>query len=246
MLPNLSLQLPSKMPLPTGVSQLARPIQALTPTSFIDSLPLFNVNWMTDQQLDLARELLNSGEYYFIGRQFPIPQDGDTIFAVNNNVPQGTTNVGSVIGPSQSVGGSLALPSYSYIVSIACDFYTFGNPDHNPSTNPGFYLSLADKGAKQDIFDKRFARDITFGSTRSTYSDMTDNVPMQQFFNLLPWMLLPPGLLQWQVTNLDTTCAQISVYITFAVPINAGSLNKHEVNPVQVDSTSDSISNQGG
>jgi hypothetical protein len=218
---------------------VTRPIVDLTPSSYIDALPIFDANWMTDAQIDLARKIQDSGEYYFLGRCFPIPQDGDVLSVINNSVPSGVTNVGSVLGPFQNLAGSINVPSYSYVVTIGCFSQV---PDGQ--TNMGFQLSISDKGAKQDIFDKRYVRDVAFNSNRTTYSDMTGDTPNLQYWNMLPFVVLPPGILQLQVTNLNAFCCMIQVYMTFAVPMNSMSMNKVEQKSVIVKSTDYSISHK--
>ena len=185
-------------------------------TTFIQNLPGYNSNWQTDEMLDLMREILESGNYYWAGINFP----------------KGNATTIPALG---TVNGSVQVPAGSYVVAMNyfCD----------PGTNPGgIKLKLWDKGSKASIFYGDYALDRTVMSNMELEygqgngvgpSDPGSNkdIPFGQGLLLSPFIVTPPGLLNWEIVNLDTNVlgAVVQVMLSVAVPINNNTIGMRQI-----------------
>ena len=136
----------------------------------------------TDLQLDLTRYIINSGAYVFQGIAFP---KGNDIM-----IPEATT-----------FSGTVNLLPYSYIVSLTAW-----------SGNGGqFTIRIYDKGAQSDIYYSQFAWYPTVASNMTgTFNEGLPIIqndkdkPYGPYFFRDPLIVLPPGVLQIQLTNVAT------------------------------------------
>lgn len=211
------------------------PILAYDVTAFLDTLSVYNQGTFRVGDLDLAREIILSNNYVYYGYPFPAPpQQG--VF----------TNVSALA----TVTGSVSVPPYSYLTGINYWWY-FDDLLHEGGIGEfsrEFRLRIYDKGAKTDLFYNRFSQSGTMlGNTLGTqydlgaagrglnliqrYGDNTKYAFNPPGTNLLtaPMVMLPPGLLQVEVTNLDSSDALIQVMFHFAVPLNKTSTNLPKV-----------------
>lgn len=141
----------------------------------------FDLNTGTDLLLDLTREILNSDNY--VCQLVAFPKAQDIVFA-----------------NQQSFSGSLNLVPYSFVVGL-CGF--------NDAANQ-FTLRIYDKGAQTDLYYGQFAwfpsvigigQDQVSTNPTSILSDK--DKPFGPYFFRAPWIILPPGVLQIQITNVS-------------------------------------------
>jgi hypothetical protein len=135
----------------------------------------------TDLMLDLSRQILSSGAYMFQGIAFP--KGADVM------IPQGAT-----------FNGSINLIPYSYILTVT-GFSANGNQ---------MTVRIFDKGAQTDVYEKQFAWFPTvISNMEGSFNEGEDIVltdrdkPFGPYFFRDPLIVLPPGVLQIQVTNVD-------------------------------------------
>lgn len=151
-------------------------------SSWYENQGAYDVNVGTDLLLDQTRQILESDAYLFQGVSFPKGRD---IF----------------LDPGQSFSGSLNLTAYSYIVSLT-GFSGNGNQ---------FTLRIYDKGAQADLYYGQFAWFPTVISNMEGGFNMgvplpirTADQPFGPYFFRDPLIVLPPGVLQIQITNVST------------------------------------------
>lgn len=135
----------------------------------------------TDLLLDQSRAILDSDNYIYQGIAFPKDQD---IF-----LTQG-----------QTFSGSLNLTPYSFLVSL-----TGWNGNDNQ-----FTLRIFDKGAQTDLYYGQFGWFPTVISNMEGGINMGQplrisqrDIPYGPYYFRDPLIILPPGVLQIQVTNVS-------------------------------------------
>src|SRR5215469_11140848 len=169
-----------------------------------------------DLMLDLTREILASDAYFFQGIAFPKGRDISLL-------------------PGQTFSGTLNLIPYSYIVSLT-GFTGNGNQ---------FTFRIYDKGAQTDVYQRQFAWFPTvisnmvgsFNNGAAIIANDRDK-PFGPYFFRDPLIVLPPGVLQIQITNVAApntifteTPAENTVQMFFgvAVPKTTVSLQNRKV-----------------
>lgn len=182
--------------------------------TFLDNLGAYSVSEASFETLETARQITESGQYYFLG--VPFPGRGNTVIAGRDTFT-----------------GNITVPPLSYLICLTGD--TFYNTDVN-GENPkgtrakeGFQLRIYDKGGKIDTF-----LTTTFGNNNPSVGLMANyanpnspnNNPVGPFFPPSPMVILNPGSLQLSITNLATTDCYIQVLLQLAVPINRQSANE--------------------
>ncbi len=165
--------------------------------------------------LDTARNIVESGQYYFLG--IPFPGRGDTTIAGRDTFT-----------------GNITVPPLSFLMSITGDSFYF--PEESSRAQPvgtrageGFQLRIYDKGGKIDTF-----LTTSFGHSTPSVGVMANiaapntqnNSPISPFYPPSPMVILAPGSLQLTVTNLSTTSCFIQVLLQLAVPVNRQSANE--------------------
>ena len=193
------------------------PIDTYSASSWYDVIGGYDLWTGTDLLLDQTRYIIESDAYVFRGHTFPKSDD------INLQV-------------GQTFSGTLNLIPYSYVVSLTG--YT-GNENQ-------FVVRIYDKGAQTDVYQKQF------GWFPSVVSNMQDfgqsnvgqqfprNFPDQPFgpyFFRDPLIVLPPGVLQIQVTNVSGTAnlvpvtgaSQVQLFFGVAVPKNTLSFQNRKV-----------------
>jgi hypothetical protein len=143
----------------------------------------------TDLMLDLARNILASDAYIFQGIGFPKGADISLM-------------------PGQTFSGSLNLTPYSYVLSLS-GFSANANQ---------FTVRIYDKGAQTDVYQKQFAWFPTvIGNLQGTFNEgqilyqNTQDVPFGPYIFRDPLIILPPGVLQIQLTNVAPNDTQFGV-----------------------------------
>lgn len=174
---------------------------------------IFDLNTGTDLQLDLTRQILESDNY--VCQLIAFPKAADVLI-----------NLGT------SFSGSLNLIPYSYIIGLIG--FDSGQ----------FTLRIYDKGAQTDLYYGQFAWFPTvIGVGQSTISAQGDaalpgiagfDKPFGSYFFRAPWIVLPPGVLQIQVSNVTQNPSpyfpqELQLLFLVAVPKNTVSLNNRRV-----------------
>lgn len=171
----------------------------------------YDLNAGTDLMLDQSRFILNSDAYIYQGVAFPKGQD---VF----------------LAPGQTFSGSLNLTPFSYIVALTG--WT-GNGNR-------FTLRIYDKGAQTDFYFRQFAWFPTvisnmqggFNNGQPLQIDKTD-IPFGPYYMRDPMIVLPPGILQIQLTNVSTDptfgANMVQVLFNIAVPKSTVSMQNRKV-----------------
>jgi len=99
----------------------------------------------------------------------------------------------------------------------------------------GFKIRIYDKGAKTELFYNKFARDVTASSPmgQSDPNNPDPTSPQEQEirqalsprFMTSPMIVLPPGTLQIEITNLSPYNNLIQILFNFAIPLGNKSTN---------------------
>lgn len=184
------------------------------PTEFLDNLPAYDQSEGTDTLLELLRAIIYSGNYYWVGASFPF---GNLI-----NVPADAT-----------VNGTVALPPGTYVLAINY----FNDPVVNPS---GFKMLMYDKGTKATIAYGGYILNANQGSDMAVQNIGDPNVsvgpdPVNIFgsgYLISPFIVTPPGVINWEIVNMDSNPAVIQVMLSCAVPIRADTLGTRRVDIV--------------
>jgi hypothetical protein len=174
----------------------------------------YDLNAGTDASLDITREIIESDNYIFQGYTFP-------------------SNI--VLQPQQTFSGVLNLQPFSYLLSVTG---SSGNDNQ-------FTIRIYDKGAQTDLYFSQFA---WFPVVLSNMTDNFNNgavikagdldMPFGPYFFRSPLIVLPPGQLQVQVTNVAqpygtippaSLLNNIQILIGAAVPKTTVSLNRRTV-----------------
>ena len=173
----------------------------------------FDLNTGTDLQLDLTRQILASDNY--ICQLVAFPKGPDVL------VPLGT-----------SFSGSLNLIPYTYVIGLIG--FDTGQ----------FTVRIYDKGAQTDLYYGQFAWFPTVtGVGQNTVSQQGQSVlpgnsgfdqPFGAYFFRAPWIVLPPGVLQIQITNVSQAPnpffpQELQMLFLLAVPKNTVTLNNRRV-----------------
>lgn len=174
------------------------------PIAFLNNLPAYNGYEGTDRMLDLSRLVIDSDNYYWSGVAFPAR---DSVL-----IPAGGTFAGNV-----------AIQPYSYITSLTV------YDDHLD----GFKLRIYEKGSKSDIYGGQFCFSDVCGSVMEAgFPGATPvNVAFGPHYLISPFIVLPPGSLQIEITNLSVVeAANIQIMLAVAVPVTDKSINIVDVN----------------
>jgi hypothetical protein len=175
----------------------------------------YDLNTGTDLLLDLPRHILESDAYIFQGVSFP---KGNDIF----------------VEPQQSYSGVINLIPFSYIVGL-----TGWSGNKN-----AFTLRIYDRGAQTDLYFRQFAWYPTVLSNMTgspnmgkTITQNDQNQPFGPYFFRAPLIVLPPGILQIQLTNIAkpdfASGGIVQLLFSVAVPKNTVSLNNRRMTTPQ-------------
>jgi hypothetical protein len=169
----------------------------------------YDLNAGTDLLIDQARHIIDSDAYMFQGICFPKGDD------VN-------------IGFQQTFSGSLNLIPYSYIISI-----------NGSCKSQNYTLRIFDKGAQTDLYYGQFAWYPTvignaFQPNNGVFiRDGEQDKPISPYLFRDPLIVLPPGVLQVQITNTQADPGPpdqfVQVFLNVAVPKSTMSLNNRKV-----------------
>lgn len=185
-----------------------------TKTTWLDNLGAYSLNPGLSRYLDQAREMVESGQYYYYG--VPFPSAGDISIAA------GVT-----------FGGVITVPPLSYLLGLTSEAFSFGG---GVFTYGAFKFRIFDKGAKMDsMINSQFVKSRLVSGRIHQVPGLSNYPPKSNpvngiYFLETPMVVLKPGSLQIEVTNLSTSTQYIQMLMGFAVPVNAQSVgNVHVV-----------------
>jgi hypothetical protein len=185
-----------------------RPIFDSYLSNWLDHLGAYNTWEGQDIALDLIRLLYESDAYY----PYMVPFPNNIVGMGNGTGPGNILNFNA--GETQS--GSLQIPEGSYLVSAGCYAYNLINPDA-PRTGAGAKVRIYDKATQSDLFYQIFAQGHSVFSDGSITN--TPDVPFGPYFLRSPYIISRPGVINWEITNLDPLNAEtIQVLLSFSTP----------------------------
>ena len=180
------------------------------PTAFLDNLQGYNLNAGTDKMLDLARMVVDSDSYYWTGVAFP----------------RGATVADLAIAAGATFAGNVAIEPYSYIVNLSgvciqAEGAAIG-------ANGSFKVRVFEKGSKSDIINGQFLRNaLGFSQMETVFLPgvTPQDIPFGPHWLQSPLIVLPPGSLQVEITNLEAVACYIQLLFSTATPVTDRSLN---------------------
>ena len=186
--------------------------------TFLDNLGVYSLTEESSKILDIARELTLSKKYYFLGVPYPVSHD---VFFDNR----------------ATFSGNITIPALSYLLAISGDSFFSTNQGEEVSdkltrNNFGFKFRMYDKGGKIDtVINTQFAGNTTnLGVMANLAAPNTQNdVPIGPLFLNTPMVILEPGSLQIEITNLANRPCYIQILLQLCVPINRTSANENIV-----------------
>ena len=171
------------------------------PDEWLNGLSVYSTSEGADEMLDLYRRLVNSNDYYWMG--VPVPT------GTNINIPG-----------YQGYEAGVSVPPGSYIISLT-----------GSSSDPaGFKFSLSDKGSKLQLTEKTFIQsNLILGNEFPVSGGLVEDNPFGPYLLKSPLVVMEPGQLQVQITNMAADTAIIQILIGIAVPVTA-----HNISVIQV------------
>ena len=168
--------------------------------TLLNTLSGYDSSQGSSELLDLSRSINESGNYFWTGAVFPAIAQVPVF-----RVPALNT-----------INGSIQLPPGTFVVSIS----------HKSDMPEGIKFKLYDKGTKASIFYGDYALASLVAGNEI---ELPLNEPFGPGYLLSPFIITPPGVLNWELTNLSGESALIQVLCSCAVPINNQSLNTREI-----------------
>jgi hypothetical protein len=173
-----------------------------------------DLNAGTDLALDLSRHIINSDAYVCQLVAFPKGTDIEVDF-------------------QQSFTGSLNLIPYSYVIGL-----------NGFSRDGGQYtLRIYDKGAQTDLYFRQFAwyptvlgvMQLQFTEAGNFIRQQDRDIPFGPYFFRDPLIVLPPGVLEVQITNGEITPStgsfpqMVQLLFMIAVPKSTVALSTRKI-----------------
>ena len=180
-------------------------------SDFLDRcMPAYDVSFYDSMQLDISRQIWDADNYYPWVVAFPGAR-ADCLFNVGTVAPVTTF---------QTFTGDITLPPYSWLTKISY-FAQQTTADGFPNgTLEPFKLRVYDKGGKVDMIQKQFGwMNNVAGSMIPPAGLGTQDSPFGPYYLLEPKVLMPPGVLHLEVTDMGGVPAYIQVALMFSVPL---------------------------
>jgi hypothetical protein len=189
---------------------------------FINNLQAYNASRGTDEMLDLIREIQSSGNYYWQGLVFP---RGDN----------------STVAGFGTVEGTIQIPQGTFVTSIThYDTVEDENRAGGGALGWGFKFKLYDKGTKASIFYGDYSLNRPVSSNMELHYGVGSNFPPSDpgmnldnpygpGYLMSPFIITNPGVLGWEIVNLDPNPSVIQVMLACAVPIRKDSIGQKVV-----------------
>lgn len=175
----------------------------LEATTTLDRLPGYDTSHGASALLELARKVQLSENYFYQG------------------IPSPRGNEWQLAGLA-SFEDRVTVDAGSYLMSICGASYAVADL----TLAQPFKVQMFDVGAKTSLFSRTFALGTTFCGE---LGDSTAALPLGPYYLMGPLVVLYPGALNIQITNLSTIPCFIQMLLNFAVPITRRALGQHEV-----------------
>lgn len=174
--------------------------------SYLNNQPVYTASPGLDSLLDQARTFAMTDDYYWQGTAFP----GSSF-----------TNLAA----RATYAGIVTVPPLSYITNLTGD--CFATTPSEEASNIGFSIRIYDKGAKADTaINAQFIRSRLISSALRQTSI---RIKQGQSWLLSPMIVLAPGALQIEITNLSSIAITAQMLLGMAIPLNAVSMNEVKV-----------------
>ena len=170
-----------------------RPMPAYTDVAWINALPGYDSSLGVSSSLDWLRKIQESGNYQWHGYGFPTPGN-------------------DLIGALDTYNGQLSINPGTYLTSISA--WTSGL---DTQVDDGFKFQIYDEGAKSYVFARTFAKDVIASGNENAIGGV---IPFGPHFLQSPIVIVDPGRLHIEITNLRAFETRIQLLICAAVPIS--------------------------
>lgn len=189
-----------------------RPIYPTTLSAWLDKLGAYDTCEGNDRMLDLIKLLWESDAYWC--NMIPFPNNIST----NLNLLDPNGYVANFL-PGETQTGSIQVPINSFLVHITMQVLVGDGSAGHTYVGPGFKIRIFDKATQSDLFYNQFAHNFTAGADMNSITYDVPDVPMGPYMLVSPYCTQPPGIVQLEITNLDTQNNQcIQALFAFASP----------------------------
>jgi len=155
--------------------------------------------------LDISREIWDADNYYAMVVPFPTGND-----CFLNQAGSGFV--------FQTFGGDITIPPFSWLTKISHFHNTLENGNFTGTQGP-FKLRVYDKGGKVDMIHRQFAWMSNVSSDMIPPGGIgTINDPFGPYYLMEPKVLMPPGTLHVEITDMSGQPCFVQVAFMFAVP----------------------------
>ena len=186
-----------------------RPIFPSYLSNWLDSLGAYDTWEGQDQQLDLVRLLYESDAFF--PQMYPFPTN---IVGTGNGT--GTGNILN-FNAGETQTGSIQITPGAILVSAGV-YCNEGNDIAN-RTGAGAKVRLYDKATQCDIFYGTYGHSSLFSIAGPGTEFGAADKPFGPYFFQSPIIISPPGIIQWEIVNLDpVNAATIQVLLSVAMP----------------------------
>jgi len=183
--------------------------------TWLDNLGIYSLTDAAAEYLENCRQIIDTEKYYFQGVPFP-------------------PSTNSLIAALDTYSGNITVPALSYVLAITGDTYVRGvEREPGGRSLAGFQFRLYDKGAKMDtVVNSQFSYNNDFCGVMAAPAlpkNATDlsGYPFGPLFPQSPMVVLEPGSLQIEITNLnDSSSVYCQILLMLAVPVNRLSANE--------------------
>lgn len=176
--------------------------------TYLDNLAAYGLNQGLDQLLDTARQIQESENYYWLGIPFPGAADAQ-------------------IPALGTFSGTLTVPSLAYVLGLTAASIVVSDGSISP---PGFKFRIYDKGGKIDTFiNAQYINDRQFAPAMNPVAGAVGanfQPPSGPLFLSSPMVVLEPGALQVEITNLNNVPVWCQLFFSLCVPVNRQSTNE--------------------
>lgn len=181
-----------------GVAKTQAPIFPYDKNYWLDSLPAYDASFHTDLLLDQLRVLQGTGEYYWKG--YAVPQGEDVAIAAFDNFEDNiSVEPGTII---------------TYITAYSQEA-------------EGFKFQLFDRGANMYLFNRTYPQHQSVTGEMVAIGGVVPFGPYMLGANAGPQIVLDPGLLTVNITNLADADNVIQLLIAMSVPATRMSLSQN-------------------
>jgi hypothetical protein len=144
-----------------------------------------------------------------------------------------------LVGANATLNGTIQVPQGSYVTSIT-HYEELQDGQRGGIIDNGFKLKIWDKGTKASIFYGDYCLNRLISSNMQVQygvgatNPLTDpgmnlDDPFGPGYLMSPFIISDPGVLGWELVNLNAVAATFQVLLCVAVPINKQSIGHKTV-----------------